>query len=168
MTPFEKKFIGCLLTTLNAILSDKKELEDALKGYTQGDSTHTRHKLNSQITDILEWNQSELRQFNAAHSEAVFRVMGSYKDDETIIHEINKTLELFREGYIRKLTANTRKGDRINSVRTNIARIKEEEFSTEEELSVNPFSFFSPELTAGLVATAAAAVFLLARSRATP
>lgn len=164
MPGFKQGFIIKCLDKLSQILSNKEELETAFKGFTQGDDKHPRYQLRSKITNADDWEPIELGQFNAAYSEAIFKVMETYADHETPpIREMDAARVLFEEQYIPKITGETTPKSRIQSVINNIKQLRETALKDEALAKVpkgagkSPDGFFSPETTAGLLTAAAIA-----------
>lgn len=166
MTQFECEFITKCLATLSHILADERELTEAINAFTQNDDKNPRYELRTKIPNALYWSHHELRQFSAAYSETIFRIISFYKQNSTISNEqINAAKILFEQLYIPGITKETQAGQRISSI---IGRITAGfDFDQENEKLVNsnavektnPHSFF---FAASLLATAsvAAAIYL--------
>lgn len=166
MTLFEQKFITEFMSTLSTILASENELSEAILTFTQNNPQNPRFYLNTKIPNAIEWSYNELQQFSAAYSEALFRVMLFFGQNQAAsIEEINAAKELLQSDYIPKITTDIEPGQRIYSI---IEKIKlgfdlvvEEQKTPEVSRAIteeNPYRFFFK----ACVATAAigAAIYL--------
>ncbi|KTC82590.1 hypothetical protein [Legionella cherrii] len=153
---FEQNFILKCLDYMEQILSDEKELKEAIGHFTENKADNSRYQLNSKINDSSQWIEHDKLCFSASLFEAIARTsLSFYATNEERAYEINAAITAFQEHFLPALTENTDPNKRIDSVKKKIVRMKTK-LKNEIERAENPYAFFTP-VTAGLVVLAAAA-----------
>lgn len=161
---FKQTFILKCLDYMEKILEDDQELEQSIRHFIEDKNPSSRYQLNTKITKASEWSEQDKLNLSAAVFEAIARTSQYfYVEDDERAQEINGGSSVFLEQYLLSLTENTNPENRIESVKNNIQRIKNE---MKNKINLeNPYAFFSP-ITSGLVLMAAATTVALLAYRA--
>ncbi|PWY54265.1 hypothetical protein DGG96_17975 [Legionella qingyii] len=154
---FEQNFILECLEHMERILSNDRELEEAIHDYIENKAPTSRYQLDSKITDSSQWNEQDKLHFSAAVFEAIARSsLSFYSENDKRAQEMSAANTVFLNQYLPILTENTNSNDRIDPVKNNIIRVKTDLKNKIKNSTENPYSFFTP-VTTGLVVMAAAA-----------
>lgn len=164
---FEQCFTHKCLNFVEQILLDEKEISKAISHFTEDKTITTRYHLDT-IMDAINWNDRDKLHLSAATFEAILRAsLHFYAENTDRAMQINSANTVFLEKYIPRITANTNPENRLESVRENIAKVKEDFNEPIEIRTGNPYTFFSPPVTLGLIAltTAVTTLTLLSRNK---
>lgn len=175
MTEFEKQFLQHCLDHILESLNDPQKFNTGaqLMSNSKSDTrpitvaNSTPIKVLEKIPNSKEWQESEAGGFTFAVLNATALV--SYNLAKTIKqkNEANSAIDKLINEYVPSLTANTSTVNRINDLKVNIARLKEQ-IANEPTLSVaataygsfaeNPLMFFAKGALAAAVFVGVAAL----------
>lgn len=139
MNQFQKQFIQECYSSLLNILSNKQSLALAVEHFSKGNSDDPRYQIRN-ISDANDWDEQEKLQLSGAVSEAIFNVSSAHvENSQVLLMDIHNATEEFKKNIIPKITANTQKNNRLNSVIENIQQIQAEN----ESIYASRFGFFA-------------------------
>lgn len=178
MSPFRKNYLLQCFTIIECLLSNKKQLKQAVLALTQNDPTAPRYHSNKEITDSANWTTTDKVKLTAALFEAnaqvSAKVAASSNDDETI-KELSTAHNVLLNYYLPLITTNTDPANRLASVQINLKKLKLEiksipiiqpEVSPEMSSYTykNPNNFFQAAfIISGIATTLAATAIILSK-----
>ena len=156
MTKFQKQFLSKCLDYIDTTISNDDKLQGAVLSFKQVKLGERPHEIPTKITDSENWSVDEKTGLSAAILLAT-ALTSTELFQEGFENSIEEATNLLLDTYVPLITKGTESGNRLASVRTNIAKVKSE---IDPPIEINSYSFFS---AVGVVALVAAAAISLTR-----
>ncbi len=124
MTKFEKEFLLHCLDSIATIISDKEKIKRVVLIFNQGDKNDSLYQIQSKITDSADWTTEEKIALSASVFEVTAHASFTFSTRKSLAHSVVAATYLLRDHYLPLITQNTEPGNRLASVKQNIATIK--------------------------------------------
>lgn len=162
MTKFQKQFILKCLTHIDTIISNDSKLQGAILLFNQVKKNEPPHEIPKKITGSDKWSTAEKLGLSAAILQATSLSSFELCTERNLEDAINEATNLLLNKYVPLITLETESGNRLASVKKNIAKVKlqiEPKPTPTEYVEENPYLFFTAvTVGVGLIATAAIAL----------